>query len=115
MSTKIVDCAKTENPLTKTSTKLTGKCAAMLLLLVSVALGVDGCGGYYAGGAAYGPGPYYGSGYAGSTSVVVAVQDRPYYTHGPGYYVGGAYYAWRPGHWSRRGYWVPGHYVLVSR
>jgi WXXGXW repeat (2 copies) len=88
----------------------------MLLLLLSVAVGVEGCGGgYYASGAAYGPGPYYGSGYAGSTSVVVAVQDRPYYTHGPGYYVGRTYYAWRPGHWSRRGYWVPGHYVLVSR
>jgi hypothetical protein len=31
--------------------------------------------------------------------------------------VGRSYYAWRPGHWSRRhpGVWVPGHYVVVTR
>jgi hypothetical protein len=85
------------------------------LLLALLAIAVGGCGGPY-----YGPGyagPYYGPGYTSSANVVVAVQDRPYYTHGAGYYVGRSYYAWRPGHWSRRhpGVWVPGHYVLVTR
>jgi len=93
---------------------------ALLLLLLSVGIGEAGC--YYTGTAAYAgpgpyPGPYYGGpGYAGSTSVAIAVQDRPYYTHGAGYYVGRTYYAWRPGHWSRRGHrWIPGHYVLIRR
>jgi hypothetical protein len=109
--------------------RLSIKTGALLLILVSVAIAGVGCtGGYYGGGYATGPGyagpgPYYGSGYAGSgpyyggssASVVVAVQDRPYYTHGPGYYVGRSYYVWRPGHVSRRGTWVPGHYVLVRR
>jgi len=84
-------------------------------LLVLLAIAVCGCAGPY-----YGPGyagPSYGPGYGSSASVVVAVQDRPYYTRGAGYYVGRSYYAWRPGHWSRRhpGVWVPGHYVLVTR
>ena len=95
------------------------KTGALLLILVSVAIaGVACTGPYYGPGPGYagpGPGPYYGSGYGSSTSVVVAVGDRPYYTRGPGYYVGRAYYAWRPGHLSRRGVWIPGHYVLVSR
>jgi hypothetical protein len=87
------------------------------LLLVLLAVAVGGCGGPYYGPGYAGPGPYDGPGYGSSASVVVTVQDRPYYTHGPGYYVGGSYYAWRPGHWSRRhpGVWVPGHYVLVTR
>jgi hypothetical protein len=89
------------------------------LLLLAVAIGAGGCAdGYYARRPVYaGPSPYYGgSGYAGSTSVVVAVGDRPYYTRGPGYYVGRSYYAWRPGHYSQRRHrWVPGHYVLVRR
>ena len=45
----------------------------------------------------------------------VAVYDRPYYSHGPGYYVGRTYYVWKPGHWRvRHGQrvWVHGHYVV---
>jgi len=88
--------------------------STLLPLLITGALALGACGGpYYAA-----PGPYYGPGYAApSGEVVVAVQDRPYYTRGAGYYVGRSYYAWRPGHWSRRhpGVWVPGHYVLVTR
>ena len=79
----------------------------------------------YAGYGSYGPryagGPY-GPGYAGSPgyvaapgSVTVEIGDRPYYTHGPGYYVGRTYYVWRPGHWGWRGgqrVWIRGHYVI---
>lgn len=77
-----------------------------------------GCEGYYAANPGYhGPyyggygGPYYG-GYPGS--VTIAVGDRPYY-RGPGYWTGGAYYVWRPGHWAwRHGQrvWIRGHYVV---
>ena len=95
--------------------RLSIKTGALLLILVSIAIAGGACTGPSYGPGYAGPGPYYGSGYGSSASVVVAVQDRPYYTHGPGYYVGRAYYAWRPGHWSRRGVWVPGHYVLVTR
>ncbi len=51
---------------------------------------------------------------ASAIGVFVEVGDRPYYSHGPGYYVGPAYYVWVPGHWrwhySHR-YWVHGHYA----
>ncbi len=57
--------------------------------------------------------PGYGNpGYGYPTSVSVEIGDRPYYTRGPGYQVGRAYYVWRPGHWSRRHVWIHGHYVL---
>jgi hypothetical protein len=94
--------------------RLSIKTGALLLILISVTVASVACTGpYYGPGPGYaGPGPYYGG---SSASVVVAVGDRPYYTRGPGYYVGRAYYAWRPGHLSRRGVWIPGHYVLVSR
>ena len=89
----------------------------VLLVLISAALGLGGCDGYYTGypgyGPYYGPAPYYGGGYAGSVNV--AVSDRPYYIHGPGYYVGRTYYVWKPGHWRvRHGQkvWVHGHYVV---
>jgi WXXGXW repeat (2 copies) len=75
-----------------------------IVLLCLLMIGASGCVEYY--GPGYGP--YYGPG------VVVEVGDRPYY-RGPGYWRGGAYYIWRPGHWAwRRGYrvWVPGHYVV---
>jgi hypothetical protein len=108
MTTKIVHGAD--------APKLFIKTGALLLILVSVAIAGVACSGPYYGpgpGPGYaGPGPYYGG---SSTSVVVAVGDRPYYTRGPGYYVGRSYYAWRPGHLSRHGRWIPGHYVLVRR
>ena len=89
--------------------------AARPLILICAAIGMVACGGpYYAGGHyASGPGPYYGTGT--SAAVVVDVRDRPYYTHGPSYYVGRSYYVWRPGHVNRYGTWIPGHYVLVTR
>ena len=107
----IVDMRKNITDPAEAKTGAMRHCSSFLLVLLAIDVG--GCGGPYYGPGYAGPGPYYGS----SASVVVAVQDRPYYTHGPGYYVGGVYYAWRPGHWSRRhpGVWVPGHYVLVSR
>ena len=46
--------------------------------------------------------------------VNIAVGDRPYYVHGPGYYVGPVYYVWVPGHWRwhyHHRVWVHGHYV----
>ena len=84
-----------------------------LFILVSVALGIAGCADYYAGYPGYGP--YYGAGpFYGGGSVVVAVGDRPYY-RGPGYWHGGTYYVWKPGHWGWRHHqqvWNRGHYVL---
>jgi len=86
------------------------------LVLLSAALGAAGCEGYYTAYPGYGPyygaGPYYG-GYPGS--VTVEIGDRPYYTRGPGYWAGGVYYVWRPGHWAwRHGQkvWIRGHYVV---
>jgi WXXGXW repeat (2 copies) len=106
-------------------TKPKSKWPILLLLLLSVVIGAGGCTDYYAGSPAYGPGyagygPY-GPGYAGSPgyaypgSVTVEIGDRPYYTHGPGYYVGRTYYVWRPGHWANRHgqrVWIRGHYVV---
>jgi hypothetical protein len=87
----------------------------LLFVSVSVAFGTGGCTddntAYPGYGPYYGPSPYYG-GYTGS--VTIAVGDRPYY-RGPGYWSGGVYYVWRPGHWRwRHGVrvWVPGHYVV---
>src|ERR1700756_2073217 len=99
-------------------------CMKMKTVILRIALGLAvlgtvGCEGYYGAYPGYsGPyyagygGPYYG-GYQGS--VTVAVGDRPYYVHGPGYYTGHSYYAWRPGHWGwRHGHrvWTHGHYVV---
>ena len=90
-----------------------------LFVLISVGVGLGGCGGYYTGYPGYGPyygsapAPYYGGGYAGA--VTVSGYDRPYYIHGPGYYVGRTYYVWRPGHWRVRNgqrVWIHGHYVV---
>ncbi len=132
MKTNIIDHAEAVSA--KTGTKTKPRWPALLLLLLSVALGAGGCTDYYGGyyGAGYGPGPYYGGGpygrgYAGyggpygpgyaayPGSVTVEVGDRPYYTHGPGYYVGRTYYVWRPGHWANRNgqrVWIRGHYVI---
>jgi WXXGXW repeat (2 copies) len=48
-------------------------------------------------------------------AIVVDVNDRAYYVHGPGYYVGPRYYVWVPGHWAWRHHariWIHGHYSL---
>ena len=99
----------------------------LLLLLLALGIGVGGCADdYYGGYPGYGPGyarypgyapyPRYGyPGYGYPGAVSIEVGDRPYYTRGPGYYVGRTYYVWRPGHWvysHGRRIWVHGHYVL---
>jgi hypothetical protein len=44
----------------------------------------------------------------------IDVGDQPYYTYGPGYWRGGVYWVWVPGHWCgwRHGHrvWCHGHY-----
>jgi len=133
MKMNIVDHAEAKAVSAKNGTKTRPKWPILVLLLVSVAIGAGGCTDYYAGSPAYGPGyaggPYgrgyaggpYAPGYAGSPgyaypgSVTVEIGDRPYYTHGPGYYVGRTYYVWKPGHWATRHgqrVWIRGHYVV---
>src|SRR5438034_3776213 len=119
MKTNIVDDVETKTAKSGIKTRM--KWSAFALLLTSVTFGAAGCEGYYSAYPGYGPyyggyrgyGPYYG-GYPGS--VTVAVGDRPYYTRGPGYYVGRTYYVWRPGHWGTNRYgrraWIRGHYVV---
>ena len=124
MRTNILKHAEAKILSAGVGTKARLKWSALLLLLISVALGAGGCeetytaypgyGPYYGGYGPYGPG--YGPGYAAYPgSVTVEVGDRPYYNRGAGYYVGRTYYVWRPGHWgSRHGQrvWIHGHYVL---
>ena len=116
MKTNIVKHAEAKTLSAGAGTKARLKWSA--LLLISVALGAGGCEGTYTAYPGYGPyygggpGPYY-AGYPGS--VTVEVGDRAYYTRGPGYYVGRAYYVWRPGHWRwhhGQRVWIHGHYVL---
>jgi hypothetical protein len=75
--------------------------------------------GYY--GSPYHNTGYYGSGYypgyASTGYMSIAVGDRPYYTHGTGYWVGPRYYTWHHGYWGRHhGHraWVHGYYVIRS-
>jgi hypothetical protein len=136
MKTNIVDHAEAKAVPAKNGTKKRLKWPAFLLVLVSVAMGAGGCTDYYAtypayggpyyGRGPYGPGytayPYTGYGYPGygypgygTGAVTVEVGDRPYYTRGPGYWVGHTYYVWRPGHWGWRNgqrVWIRGHYVV---
>ena len=93
---------------------------ALLVLLFSAVLSAGGCEGTYTAYPGYGPyyggGPYYGRPYYGGYpgSVTIAVGDRPYY-RGPGYWSGGGYYVWKPGHWAWRygqKVWIRGHYVV---
>ena len=67
-----------------------------LILLATVLLGLSGSG-------------------AKAITINVEVGDRPYYVHGPGYWVGRVYYVWVPGHWARRHHhrvWIHGYYVV---
>ena len=138
MKTNIVKHAEAKTLSAGAGTKARLKWSALLLLLISVALGAGGCEGTYTAYPGYGPyyggyGPYgpgygyagngpYGPGYVGSRgyvaapgSVTVEVGDRPYYNRGAGYYVGRSYYVWRPGHWTSRygrRVWIHGHYVV---
>lgn len=95
------------------------KRSLLLCGFICAVFGIAACDEYYAGYPGYNA-PYYGgyggpyyAGYPGS--VTIAVGDRPYYVHGPGYYTGHTYYAWRAGHWGwRHGHraWIHGHYVV---
>ena len=40
----------------------------------------------------------------------IDINDHPYYVHGPGYWSGGIYYVWIPGHYGPRHHWIHGHY-----
>src|SRR5262249_2852774 len=104
-------------------TKTRSRRVILLLLLLSTLFWAAGCEGYYSSSpGSYHPGPYYAGG-----SVDVADRDRRYY-RGPGYWYGGVYYVWEPGHWSWRtgivppqstvatpnpGHllWIHGHYI----
>ena len=121
MKTNLVDYAEAKTVSAERATKTKLRWPLLVLVLISAVLGTGGCEGYYSASPGYGPyyggpnygGPYYGGGYPGS--VTVEVGDRPYYVHGPGYYVGHTYYVWRPGHWAwRHGQrvWIRGHYVV---
>jgi len=47
--------------------------------------------------------------------VVVAVEDRPYYVHGPYYVVQGRRWVWVAGHWRivhHHRVWIHGRYVI---
>jgi len=51
---------------------------------------------------------------ANAVIVNVVVGDRPYYSRGPGYYVGRVYWVWMPGHWGWHHHhkvWIHGHYA----
>lgn len=52
---------------------------------------------------------------ANAIGVFISAGDRPYYSHGPYYYVGPRRYVWRPGHWAYRHHtrvWVHGMYIV---
>jgi hypothetical protein len=51
------------------------------------------------------------SGIVRALSFSIDVGDRPYYLHGPGYWVRGVYWVWVPGHRNRHGVWIHGHYA----
>jgi hypothetical protein len=69
----------------------------LLLLLLSTLFWAAGCKNYYSSS----PGSYHSGAYYGEGSVHVADGDRRYY-RGPGYWYGGVYYVWTPGHWAWR-------------
>jgi hypothetical protein len=53
---------------------------------------------------------------ANAVSISIGVGDQPYYVHGSGYWAGGAYYVWIPGHWCgwrhHHRVWCHGHYAV---
>jgi len=51
---------------------------------------------------------------ANAVGVYISSGDRPYYSHGPYYYVGPTRYVWVPGHWAWRHHhrvWMHGYYA----
>src|SRR6266568_3357357 len=119
MKMKIVGRAEKKSVSARNRTRTIRKWPVLLLfLLLSVMFGIGGCEEYYGAYPGYGPyyggyGPY-GPGYPGS--VTVSTDDRPYYTHGPGYYVGRAYYVWVPWYLSRpQPVWIRSHSLLGAQ
>ena len=122
MKTNLVDHAEIVSAERGTKTKM--RWPLLVLVLISAALGAGGCEGTYTAYPGYGPyyggyGPGYGSSAQDMPLTRAPLQSRlatgPYYTRGPGYYVGRTYYVWRPGHWRWRNgqrVWIHGHYVL---
>jgi hypothetical protein len=56
------------------------------------------------------------SGVANAISISIGLgEDQPYYTNGPGYWSGGVYWVWVPGHpcgWRHHHrVWCHGHYA----
>jgi hypothetical protein len=52
---------------------------------------------------------------ASAISLNISVGDQPYYVHGPGYWSGGVYYVWIPGHYAVRHHhqvFIHGHYAV---
>jgi hypothetical protein len=53
---------------------------------------------------------------ADAIAISIGVGDQPYYVHGPGYWAGGAYYVWIPGHYCgwhhHHRVWCHGHYAV---
>lgn len=87
------------------------KKSLLLTLVAGLGLGLGACTSYVAGPVPPPPPP--GPPVVTGASIVVATGDRPYYVHGPGYWVGRRHYVWVPGHWIRRNgvrVWVHGHY-----
>jgi hypothetical protein len=61
------------------------------------------------------PAPYYYGPAGPPPGVVVAVDDQPYYVHGPYYIEHGHRWVWVGGHWGHRHgrrIWVHGHYIV---
>jgi hypothetical protein len=77
-------------------TKTRSKRVILLLLLLSTLFWAAGCEDYHSSS----PG-YYGSAYYEDNPADFLEHDRLYY-RGPGYWSGGAYYAWTPGYWAFR-------------
>ena len=49
---------------------------------------------------------------ANALSLNIDIGDQPYYVHGPGYWYGGGYYVWIPGHWGpHHRVWYHGRYA----
>lgn len=48
---------------------------------------------------------------ANALRLIIDAGDRAFYTRGAGYWDGGIYYVWIPGHWGpHHRVWIHGHY-----
>jgi hypothetical protein len=77
-------------------TKTRSRRVILQLLLLSTLFWAAGCEDYHSSSAGY-----YGPAYYEDNPADFLDHDRLYY-RGPGYWNGGAYYAWTPGYWAFR-------------